>query len=371
MIPRLDRYVAKEILLPFGAALLFLTQLLLATQILARADILFGAGVSLLDLGGVILALTPHLLGYVLPVSFLLGAILGVGRLADDREIMAIGAAGISPVQLVRVPLVIGGALAALGLWLSTSVEPAGLREAEERFNEVIKRNVTANVRPGTFFDEIPQFTIYAGAVGAEGWRDVLISDRSDPSAPVLALARRGRLEAVGRGEEMRLVLEDGQVHREEARAEEYVTASFRRAEIALGLGTTLRDKNVLAGSTKAMSMDELARWAAPSSGLAEPQRLGYQVALHRRLASPLAVLAFALMAVPIAAMRRGGRAAGIGAAVGGVLAHYLLLRGGEVLAERRVLPPALAMQLSTVVLLAVGGWLVWLLHRRGPGAVR
>jgi len=211
--------VAKEILLPFGAALLFLTQLLLATQILARADILFGAGVSILDLGGVILALTPHLLGYVLPVSFLLGAILGVGRLADDREIMAIGAAGISPVRLVRVPLLIGAALAAIGLWLSTSIEPAGLREAEERFNEVIKRNVSANVRPGTFFDEIPQFTVYAGAVGKEGWRDVLISDRSDPSAPVLALARRGRLEPVGRGEEVRLVLEEGQVHREEAGA--------------------------------------------------------------------------------------------------------------------------------------------------------
>jgi len=370
-VPILDRYLAKEILLPFGAALLFLTQLLLATQILARADILFGAGVSLLDLGGVILALTPHLLGYVLPVSFLLGAILGVGRLADDREIMAIGAAGISPVRLVRVPLLIGGALAAAGLWLSTSVEPAGLREAQERFNEIIKRNVSANVRPGTFFDEIPQFTVYAGAVDASGWRDVLISDRSDPSAPVLALARRGRLEAVGRGEEMRLLLEEGQVHREEARAEEYVTASFQRAEIALGLGTTINDKNVLAGSTKAMSMEELAERSAPAPDRPEGARLAYQVAFHRRLAAPLAVLAFALMAVPIAAMRKGGRAAGIFAAVAGVLAHFLLLQGGEVLATRQVLPPALAMQLSTVVLLAVGTWLVWLLHRRGPGAVR
>jgi lipopolysaccharide export system permease protein len=127
----------------------------------------------------------------------------------------------------------------------------------------------------------------------------------------------------------------------------------------------------VLAGSTKAMSMAELAERAGPGPGRSEGQRLGYEVAFHRRLAAPLAVLAFALMAVPIAAMRRGGRAAGIGAAVAGVLAHYLLLRGGEVLAEKRLLPPALALQLSTVVLLAVGAWLVWLLHRRGPGAVR
>jgi lipopolysaccharide export system permease protein len=368
---RLDRYLAKEILLPFSAALLFLVQILLVTQILARADIIFGAGVSAADVGGVVLALLPHLTGYVLPVSFLLGAILGVGRLAEDREIMAIGAAGLSPVRLVRVPLALGLVLAAAGVWLSVHVEPAGLREAQVRFNEIIKKNVTANVRAGTFFEEIPQFTVYAEQVGKEGWGHVLISDRSDPSAPLLALARRGRLVPVGIGEEMRLVLAEGEVHREEAGADEYLHASFRSASMALGLGTAITDKNVLAGSTKAMSMEELVERTRPAPGRSEAHRLAAEVALQRRFASPLALIGFALMAVPIAAMRRGGRAAGIGAAVAGVLSHYLLLRAGEILAERGLLPPALALQLSTVVLTAVGLGLCWLLARRGPGVVR
>lgn len=368
---RLDRYLAKEILLPFLAALLFLVQILLVTQILARAETLFGAGVSAADVGGVVLALLPHVLGYVMPVSFLLGAILGVGRLADDREIMAIGAAGLSPVRLVRVPLAMGLVLAALGVWLSANVEPAGLREAQYLFNEIIKKNVTANVRAGTFFGEIPQFTVYAEQVGRDGWQNVLISDRSDPSAPLLALARRGRLLPAGEGEEMRLVLEDGEAHREEAGADEYLHAAFRRAGITLGLGTAITDKNVLSGSTKTMTMEELEERTLPAPGRSQAQRLAAEVALQRRLASPLAVIAFALMAVPIAAMRRGGRAAGIFATVGGVLAHYLLLRAGEVLAERGVLPPAVALQLSTAVLVAVGLALCWLLARRGPGAVR
>src|SRR4030067_1170975 len=42
----LDRYLAREILLPFAAGLLFLTQVLIATQILAQADVLLGSGVS-------------------------------------------------------------------------------------------------------------------------------------------------------------------------------------------------------------------------------------------------------------------------------------------------------------------------------------
>jgi lipopolysaccharide export system permease protein len=370
-VGQLERYLAKEILLPFLAALLFLTQLLLMTQILARADILFGASVTALDIAGVAAALLPHLLGFVMPVAFLLGAIVGVGRLAEDREVMAMGAAGLSPVRLVRVPLAIGVVVAAVGLWFSTSIEPAGLREARLRFNELIKRNLTANVRPGTFFDEIPGYTVFAARVGPEGWGDVLISDRSDPAAPMLALARRGKLEPVGSEEEMRLVLEQGEVHREDPGGEEYVRATFRTAGLSLGVGTALTDRNALSGSTKELTQAELAALAVPTEERTRAQALGYEAAYHRRLAAPLAVLAFALLAVPLAAMRRGGRAAAFGASIGAVLAQYLLLRGGEVLAQRGTLPPALALQLSNVVLIAAGLALCWVLDRRGPGVVR
>ena len=102
------------------------------------------------------------------------------------------------------------------------------------------------DVRPGTFYDQIPGYTLYAERVRGGRWENVLISDRSDPSAPVLALARGGRLEPVGAGEEMRLVLEDGEVHREQADSDEYVLAAFRRADVVLGLGTALSDRNAV-----------------------------------------------------------------------------------------------------------------------------
>src|SRR5436309_5939359 len=107
-MPILDRYLAKEILLPFAAGLLFLTQVLIATQLLAQADVLFGSGVSPLDILAVALDITPHFLSFVLPISFLLGAVVGIGRLAEDRELVALGAAGISPARLVKVPVLIG-----------------------------------------------------------------------------------------------------------------------------------------------------------------------------------------------------------------------------------------------------------------------
>ena len=108
-----DRYLAREILVPFAAAVVFLTQLLIATQLLADAEVLFGSGVSALDLGAVVAALLPHLLGFILPIAFLPGAAVGVRRLAEDREVVALSAAGVSPARLVRVPLALAGVTAA------------------------------------------------------------------------------------------------------------------------------------------------------------------------------------------------------------------------------------------------------------------
>ncbi len=371
-MPLVDRYLAKEILLPFGAGLVFLTQLLLATQLLAQADVLFGSGVSLVDLAAVVLAMLPSFVGYVLPIAFLLGAVLGVGRLAEDREIIALGAAGLSPARLARVPLLLGAVVAAFGVWSSLWLEPAGLAGARVRLNEIVKRNVRNDVRPGVFYDQIPGTTLYAEAVKDGRWTSVLISDRTDPAAPVLALAREGRLEPVGMGQEMKLVLEGGELHRETADGDEYVTAAFRRAEVVLGLGTALTDRNWLARSAKELgpaAIQERIRRAVERGDLAEARR--FQGYLHRKIAQPLAVLAFALLALPLGASRRSGRALSLGAMVLAVVSQYVLMRGGEVLAQKGVLPAALALQIPTVVLCAAGIALVALQARRGVGAVR
>jgi lipopolysaccharide export LptBFGC system permease protein LptF len=53
------------------------------------------------------------------------------------------------------------------------------------------------------------------------------------------------------------------------------------------------------------------------------------------------------------------------------VVAHYLLLRGGEVLALRNALPAPIALQIPTVGLALVALVLIANQARRGVGAVR
>jgi lipopolysaccharide export system permease protein len=372
-MPLLDRYLAREILLPLAAGLLFLTQLLLATQLLGQAHILFGAGVGPADVGQVILYLLPYFVGFVLPVAFLLGVVLGVSRLAADREVVAMSAAGLSPLRLLRVPLLLSLATAALGVWIALVLEPAGMQAVRGLMNDIVKRNVTREVRPGTFYDDLPGYTVYAEGVDADGWSHVLIHDRSNPDAPVLALAGRGRLEPVGPAEDMRLALTDGEVHREAAGSEDYAVATFEHAELWVGLGGGASEgARGLGRNAREVTIAETRAMVAAAYAAGKPEQAWrIEGNLHRKVASALVVIAFALLGVPLGASARAGKAFGAGATLLVMVAHYILLRAGQQIVQKGLAPAWLGLELGNVVVGGVGLLLLWRLARRGTGAVR
>ncbi len=369
----LDRYLAREILLPLAAGLLFLTQLLLATQILSQASVLFGAGVSLADVAQVIFYLLPYFVGFVLPVAFLLGVVLGVSRLAADREVVAMSAAGLSPLRLLRVPLVLSVLVAALGVWLALFVEPAGMRSARALMNEIVKKNVASEVRAGTFYEQIPGFTLYAERVEKGEWSNVLIQDRSNPDAPMLSLSRRGRLEPVGQGQDMRLGLGDGELHREDAQSADYAVVQYDRADLVLGLGTGFASRaEGLGRNAREATLAETQAQIAQAYAEHNPQRAWYiEGNLHRKIAAALVVISFALLGVPLGVSSRAGRAFGAGATLLIMVAHYILLRAGQVTVQKGTVPAWLGLELGNGVVAAVGLLLLWRLARRGTGAVR
>jgi lipopolysaccharide export system permease protein len=362
----LDRYLAKEILLPFAAGLLFLTQILVAIQLLARAEVLFGSGVSPKDILLVALYITPHFLSFVLPVAFLLSAVLGVGRLAEDRELVALGAAGISPARLVKVPILMGLAVATLALGLVVRAEPFGLRAARRTLESIIRRNISGDVKPGVFYEEIPGFTLYAEDVDGRRWRHVLISDQTDPDAPLLAIGRTARIEPSVASGGLQLRLELGELHREQLESDQYVAATYRRATLSLGLPSRFRQTRD--EHTPEELRAQIERFHQEGK---ESEVRSWTAFYNRKLAGSLSILAFSALAVPIAAARRGGRAFGFVATLLTVAGYHSLMRVAEGMGQRGVLDPALGPHLPNIFCTALGIALtLWMAHR-GAGAVR
>ena len=83
-----------------------------------------------------------------------------------------------------------------------------------------------------------------------------------------------------------------------------------------------------------------------------------FQVEIQKKFSIPFACIVFVLVGAPLGILaRRGGLAAGFFSAVFFVF-YYLCLTGGEQLADRRIMPPWLAMWLPNLVIGGLGAWL-------------
>ena len=131
----LDRHIGLHVLgfsAVVGLALMALQSFVtLATE---AEDI--GESFGFFELVLVVAMQTPAILLVLLPIIALIGTLLGLGALAQQGEIVAMRAAGVSVLRIGTATLTAGLVLGALALLLTDVVAPAGERGAERLKSE-------------------------------------------------------------------------------------------------------------------------------------------------------------------------------------------------------------------------------------------
>jgi lipopolysaccharide export system permease protein len=367
----LARYILEELLVPLLVWVAFLFLLLFVMQFLRGTEVLLGSAVTLKDFARLITYLGPHFLVMALPIAFLLAILLGLGRLSEDRELTALQALGVSPLQLVRAPVCIGALLGGVMLLLAYTAEPWGLTQLKRLVEEVIKKNVVGDVKPGVFYEDLSNLTLYAEGVepASQRWTHVLMHDDRDPASPLLVLAREGQVNTAGRGAALTLGLQDGEAHRANRSASDYAVVHFERGEIAVGVDESVRRKNRFRSPKEELTPGELLQAAREAEAAGEDPRQ-FLMHFHGRIGGALAPLSFALLGTPLAiGRRRGGRARGYLLTLSSYVAYYVLSRLFETQAMQGRLPVLLAAQLPNILFMGLGLVALFRLGRQGAAS--
>ena len=130
----LDRYIIRELLLPFLIGLLVFTFLLLIQPLAEQGERLIAKGVSWQLVARVLMTLVPQALAVTIPIALLIGLLIAFGRLSADRESVALQACGISIYRMLRPVLII-----ATVAWAVTSyVMFVAVPSANQTFREIV-----------------------------------------------------------------------------------------------------------------------------------------------------------------------------------------------------------------------------------------
>jgi LPS export ABC transporter permease LptF/LPS export ABC transporter permease LptG len=347
----LDRYIVREV---FRHALLglavftfvfFVPKLVQLMELFVRHS---GSGTQILEL---FLCIFPAVFTFTLPMAVLIGVLLGLGRMSADSEIIALTALGIGR-RRILLPvgvLAVTGALVTLcmTLWLG----PVAYHKYRSLESDLLASQASFAVQPRVFDERFPKMVLYVNDVSASGtqWHGVFLAEAGGENGSQLTLAEDAIVIAEPKEGKLELHLKGGSTHeftREDP--DRYSVTSFGQSDWPLEVnGLVPAQPRELSNSER--SFRELlnshdATWREA------------RVELHRRLAFPVACLAFALIAVPLGAQpRRGGRAAGSLIAVIIIASYYLLTVIGAGFARQGTLPPSLGIWGANILLAILG----------------
>jgi lipopolysaccharide export system permease protein len=408
-------YVSREYLFSFIVAFLFFFFLFFLNQVLVMAEDIFSKKVAFWDVILLIVYSLPIVIAFSFPFGSLVGALMAVGRLSSDNELLAFGSLGVPPRQILLPMLLLGLSFSAMSFVMNDYFLPLGNLRFAEVYRRVLYSNPGLELEPYSV-KRYENTTIITGPVEGRQIRNVVIVDKSVEGNRRIITADDARLdESSERPGVVSLSLDnvftqlsyprDGdrydyttadsmvytillqniasvtiggltpstmssvdlwkQIHdksRDEQAAREQKVERTARLGFGLASGfraaerAAIQDPATIAAARNALGT--LWRgWSAESGrSVADLSLQSFRVEFNRKFSMPIGCLVFAFFAFPVGVRaRRSGRTVGFGIGLFVAIVYWGLLVAGQTFGVRMSLSPAFSMWFPDAVVLAAG----------------
>ncbi len=310
----LTRYCLKEELKLFIAALLFFSGLLLLGQLMNLLRLVLHEGVSIGSIFSIVFLWMPSGLSYAIPMSLLFAILIGYGQMAQQEELTAIRAAGVSPADMLS-PAIGLGMILAISLFLNEAwISPPARIAFREKLIDIRKDIRVENlITPGQLLSLGPvKFSCQDIEPGPTPvFKDIFFEYAGSPSFQILAEAA-----SVDRGGGGPVFLfKKGQILW--TQQEKHLSVQFDTARQAIPTADI-----VAASQPRLKDLGLFALRRAAKAG-----RLEEEFEYHQRWSIILSPFFFALFAATLSMIiKRGNRVVGFILTLAILAGYYILL---------------------------------------------
>jgi LPS export ABC transporter permease LptF/LPS export ABC transporter permease LptG len=341
----LTRYILKEIFSHSLLGLLVFTFVIFVRHVGHLLELVVRHSLPIRSILTLFLLPIPGILVLTIPMSVLVGTLIGLSRMSADGEVIATRASGIGLGQFVRPVMVFALAGWSMAMWMSLFLAPQSLRKLHRMEQEITTSEVPYEIQPRVFLEQFPNLLLYLQDItgSRSRWRGVFIADTTQRGAPKVTLAESGMLVNDRDSRRLTLHLEHGTTHEiDPEHPERYSIASFADTDIPIPQahnGGAVSDWR----APPALSVKELLA-ATRDAG----QRQAAIVELHYRFALPVASVVLALVGIPLGlSTRKGGRAVGVMLTILLVFLYYVIMAFGLGFSKQGRLNPAIGLWLA------------------------
>lgn len=211
----LVRYVLKELIGPFMAALFGITFLFVVDFLVKILDNVLSKGLpasTVLEIFALNLA---WMLSLSIPMAVLVACLMAFGRLSGDHEITAVKAAGVSPLSLMRPVMLVAMLLSVLMVLFNNWVLPEANHRSVELMNAISRKKPHVFIDAGRLITQFPDVQLWVNRIdpvsGVLYGIQVYEMERKGP--PRVVYADSATLDYVDNGATLMFRLRSGETH--------------------------------------------------------------------------------------------------------------------------------------------------------------
>jgi LPS export ABC transporter permease LptG len=358
--PTLYRYIARESRRPFLFALIGLTLAVLTQDLIGFSELVINRGLGAGEVGLIAFYEAVPLASTMFPFAVLIGALVALGRLGADYEILVLEASGIAAPRLVWPVVSFASTMTILSVLLSLWGAPYTQRALDGALDRISQQQPWANFRAGV----VAQFggwQVEAREVSASGdeLKGVLLYV---PDIGETVFAREGKV-STGSDGGVALELSHGSLVLATRDGAQQLRFETLTTELPASEDLEVGDLTELSGATLRELVDRVLAFEPTEEVFVSRA----DIELQRRFATPAATVIFGFLAVPLFLMRRNfSRANGAMLGVAATIVHFVLMQFGEGLIQAGTLDEGQGVWLPNGALAVIAVLLLLRYRREG-----
>ena len=286
---RFGRYIFAQTFLLTVLITAILSIAVWLTQSLRFIDYVMTKGLSFWMFFKLASFLFPSLVSTILPIAFLIAALFILSKLYSDSELIVMRALGLSNLQIMRSPLIVGALFLAVLYGINFYIQPLSTTNFKD-LREDIRHNLTGKwIQPGAF-TAIEGITFYTKHKTRKGdMKGIFVYDARNSKNIIAITAEVGQILETPKG--LRFILYRGSRQSVDKKTGKPSILNFEQYSVDVENSRASGPRHKKA---KELSMAELFN---PEESLSEKDKKLIRVEVHERILLPLMLFPFALLA--------------------------------------------------------------------------
>lgn len=211
----LVRYVLKELIAPFCAALFGITFLFVVDFLVKILDNVLSKGLPASTVVEIFVLNLAWMLSLSIPMAVLVACLMAFGRMSGDQEITAVKSAGVSPLSLMRPVLIFASLLSVLMVLFNNWVLPEANHRSVELMSAVSRKKPHVFIDAGRLITQFPDVQLWVNRIDPVSGTlyGIQVYELESKGAPRIVYADSATMDYVDNGATLMFRLRNGETH--------------------------------------------------------------------------------------------------------------------------------------------------------------